>query len=287
MPLFMLISGYLFYFTIKKHSFKYNLKTRFKGLLLPIIIWQTIWILVGDCQNPKNQDMLFVVNSYMNTLWFITSVLFNSLIVLLCNKFAKDSLLLYSVIFIISLFIPNYHGYNLYVFMLPYFLCGYFYNKTGGIKTIANWKKTIIWLIFLVVLFSFLLYHYGINDYVYTSGTFIIKNRMISVPQVYTDIFRWAIGLIGSLCVILSFKLACTQNTKSSILMCLGTIGTKTMGLYIISTYLFKLFYLLPIKDINYTYILAECILVIIFSYLLTWLIEQNKYTRICLLGGR
>ena len=203
MPLFMLISGYLFYFSIQKHSYEHNLKTRFKGLFVPIIIWQTIWILLLDCHNPNNHHVLFVFNSYLNTLWFITSVFFNSLIVLLCNKYAKDSLLLYGVVFIISLFIPNYHGYNLYVFMLPYFLCGYYYNKTGGIKGKMNWKMIITGFFSLVIIFSILLYHYGTNDYAYTSGTFIIKNHMISMSQIYTDIFRWLIGLIGSLCVIL------------------------------------------------------------------------------------
>jgi fucose 4-O-acetylase-like acetyltransferase len=287
MPLFMLISGYLFYFTIQKHSYKYNLKTRFMGLLLPIIIWQTLWILLGDFYNPNNHNVLFIFNSYLNTLWFITSVFLNSLIVLLCNKYAKDSLLLYGAVFFISLFVPNYHGYNLYVFMLPYFLCGYLYNKTGGIKIAMNWKKEIICFIFFFILFSILLYHYGINDYAYTSGTYIMKNHMISVSQIYTDIFRWTIGFIGSLCVILLTKLICNTNVQSLFLKSLGIIGTKTMGLYIISTYLFKLFYLLPINDSNYRYIIIECIIVTLISYMLTWLIEQNKYSRKFLLGGR
>lgn len=287
MPLFMLISGFLFYFTIQKHSYKYNMKTRFMGLLIPIIIWQTLWILIGDFYNPNNHNVLFIFNSYLNTLWFITSVFINSLVVLICNKYAKDSLLLYIAIFIISLFIPNYHGYNLYVFMLPYFLCGYLYNKTGGIKVTMNWKVDLTCLIFLFILFSILLYHYRINDYAYTSGTFIMRSHMISVSQIYTDIFRWIIGLIGSLCVILLTKLICNTKERSLFLKCLCIIGTKTMGLYIISTYLFKLFYLLPIKDSNYTYILIECIVVTLISYMLTWLIEQNNYSRKLLLGGR
>ena len=287
MPLFMLISGYLFYFAIQKHSYEHNLKTRIKGLFVPIILWQTIWILLWDCHNPINHNVLYVFNSYLNTLWFITSVFFNSLIVLLCNKYAKDSLLLYIIIFIISLFIPNYHGYNLYVFMLPYFLCGYFYNKTGIIKGTMNRKTIITGFFSLVILFSILLYHYRINDYAYTSGTFIIKNHMISMSQICTDIFRWIIGLNGSLCVIFLIVLIYKTKTHNFLLKFLSFTGTKTMGLYIISTYLFKLFYLLPIKENCYTYNMIECILVIAISYLLTWLIEQNQYCRILLLGGR
>lgn len=286
MPLFMLISGYLFYFTLQKHPFRHNLKTRFKSLLLPIILWQTIWLLVFDCHNPNNHNILFIFNSYLNTLWFLSSVFINSLIVLFCNKYTKDSLLLYGVIFILSLFIPNYHGYNLYVYMLPYFLCGYYYNKLG-VKIAMNQDKLIISFFALVFFFSILLSHFDINDYAYTSGTFIIRNHTLSISQIYTDIFRWVIGLTGSLCVILLFYLICTFNRQSPVLKSLSTIGTKTMGLYIISTYIFKLFYLFPINNYNGVYILIECTLVTLISYLFTWIIEQNKYTRTYLLGGR
>ena len=286
MPLFMLISGYLFYYSIQKHSYMYNLKTRFYGLFVPILIWQTIWILY-DYHNPNNHNGLYLFNSYLNTLWCLTSVLINSLIVLLGNKYAKDSPLLYGIVFVISLFIPNYHGYNLYVFMLPYFLCGYFYNKLGGIEFSMTWKKQISFFLFLVILFITLLCFYELGDYAYTSGTFIIKNHMISTSQINTDIFRWGIGGIGSLCIIFLINLIYKSNKQLSIWKYLSAIGAKTMGLYIISTYLFKMFHLLSINDFSYTFIVFECIIVILISYLLTWLIEQNKYSKKYLLGGR
>lgn len=287
MPLFMLISGYLFCFTVKKYSFNYILKTRFTNLIIPIIVWQTIWNFIEDLKNQNNPSFLFVFDSYINTLWFITSVFFNSLVVVFCNKYAKDSLLLYGLIIIISLFIPNYYGYNLYVYMLPYFLCGYFYNKVGGITNKLNRIIIISRYIFLIILFLFLLYHFDTKDYAYTSGTFIIRNHDISTSQICTDIFRWAIGFIGSLCVILSVKFIYTRHDQSILLVYMSIIGTKTMGLYIISTYLFKLFYLLHIKEANYIYIVIECIIVTLISYLLTWLIEQNSFLKKYLLGGR
>jgi hypothetical protein len=41
------------------------------------------------------------------------------------------------------------------------------------------------------------------------------------------------------------------------------------------------------VKDINYIYIMIECFSVTIFSYLLTWIIEQNLCLSFFLLGGR
>lgn len=286
MPLFMLISGYLFHFSIQNHSFLHNLKTRFNSLLLPIIVWQTIWILLGGLNNYDG-GVLYIFNSYLNTLWFISSVFINCIIVLLCNKFAKDSFIIYGMIFSLSLFIPNYHGYNLFVFMFPYFIGAYFYNKAGGIKKNFNNRIKVAGVACILVLFALLLLHYDINDYAYTSGTFIVRNRVFSATQMYTDVFRWGIGLIGSLCVIIFFDIICTKCPQLLIIRGLRIIGTKTMGLYIVSTYLFKLFHLLPINEFNYLYIIIESIMTISLSYLLICFIEKNKYTRAYLLGGR
>lgn len=287
MPLFMLISGYLFFFSIQNHPFGYNLKTRLKTLLLPIIIWQTIWLILTEFQVLTGLSASFFFYTYLNTLWFITSVFINSLIVLFCNKFINDSICLYCFIIFLSLFIPNIHSYNLYVFMFPYFLCAYFYNKTGGLMKTYNKSIKMICSICLSILFALLLSHYEISDYAYTSGTCIIKNHMFSVAQFYTDIFRWSIGLIGSLCVISFFDIFFSTIQRLQIIKGLCTIGTKTMGLYIISTYLFKFFYLLPIKEFSYTFIMIESILTISISYFIIWLIEKNRYTRTYLLGGR
>lgn len=287
MPLFMLISGYLFYFSIQKHPLGYNLKTKLKTLLIPIIIWQTIWLFLTEFHVLTELCASYFFYTYLNTLWFITSVFINSYIVLICNKFVNDSICFYCLIIIISLFIPNIHGYNLYVFMFPYFLCAYLYNKTGGLLKTDNKSVKTIGFICLSCFFAILLSRYEISDYAYTSGTCIIRNRMFSIAQFYTDIFRWSIGLIGSLCVILFFDIIFSKGQQLRIIKGLCVIGTKTMGLYIISTYLFKCFYLLPIKEFSYINILIETILTISISYFIIWLLEKNKYTRTYLFGGR
>ena len=286
MPLFMLISGYLFHFSIEKHSFGQNFAIRIKTLIIPIITWQTIWLLIMEFDSIKELCVSFYFYRYLNTLWFLTSVFINSTIVLICNKYFNDSIILYSIIFIILLFIPNCHSYNLYVYMFPYFVCAYLFNKTGGLK-----KKNNKWKNFgvggLVIIYLFLIYHYETTDYAYTSGTFIFPNNMLSMTQICTDIFRWSIGLIGSICIIMIIDYICSKKLHFILIKGLCRIGTKTMGLYIISTYLFKCFYLLPVNELCYTYILIETTLTICISLLIIWLIEHNKYLNILLLGGR
>lgn len=289
MPLFMLVSGYLFYFTLQKYSFISVIISRIKSLLVPVLVWQTLWLIVGDNNDFSKSGVLGLFNCYLNTLWFISSVFINSIVVLLCNKYAHDSLFIYSSFMVASLFIPNYYGYNLYVFMLPFFLCGYFFNKVGRQK-IASLNNMPFFLFLLVLVFLILLSYFDRNDYVYTSGTFIIRNKEIFAPQILIDCYRWFIGLVGSLCVIITIVLLQSIKTLRfliKLLRSLSVIGTKTMGLYIISTYCFQLFHLLPIDSFCYLYHILEFVMVICISYLLILLIEQNKYLRKYLLGGR
>ena len=48
MPLFMLVSGYLFYGSIVRHSWTNNLKFRFSKLLLPVVFWNTLYLCISN-----------------------------------------------------------------------------------------------------------------------------------------------------------------------------------------------------------------------------------------------
>ena len=52
MPLFMVISGYLFSGTIERYSFPCVLQSRFTKLLLPIFIWNSLFLLIQNFINP-------------------------------------------------------------------------------------------------------------------------------------------------------------------------------------------------------------------------------------------
>ena len=51
MPLFMVISGYLFSGTIERYSFPCVLQSRFTKLLLPIFIWNSLFLLIQNFIN--------------------------------------------------------------------------------------------------------------------------------------------------------------------------------------------------------------------------------------------
>ena len=128
---------------------------------------------------------------------------------------------------------------------------------------------------------------YSRDDYVYVSGTNIIKSGRISFKMINTNLFRWSIGFIGSFLFYAISMNYYNQKRNNDIIYFFEKIGTRTLGIYIISDYSFRFFYLLPIESLNYFIITIEIICITCASYIFTWLIEKNHFTRKLLLGGR
>ena len=111
MPLFMLISGYLFHFSIEKHSFGENITIRIKTLIIPIITWQTIWLLIIEFDSLTDSCASYYFYTYLNTLWFLTSVFINSIIVLITLYYYILSLLL------------SYYSYQIGIVTICMYIC--------------------------------------------------------------------------------------------------------------------------------------------------------------------
>ena len=112
MPLFMMISGYLFGFSVKKHSFNDNLLGKLKSLLVPIAFWSipvTFIDIIKYSPERLNPWDFFktYLNEFIGQFWFLWSVLLCSVVVLIVNRFLKDSIIVYVVIFGLTFVIPN------------------------------------------------------------------------------------------------------------------------------------------------------------------------------------
>jgi len=289
MPVFMLISGYLYRFTVQKYSYESIIKSRITSLLIPILIWHSLYILVKYIEVGDEYFANFYFSSYVRYLWFLWAVFWNSLIVAFVNKLTNDSPAIYLLLFILFLFLPNIYNINYYVYMYPYYICGYYLNdcQSQTLTYIKNKLTSSTCIIILSFLFILLLHYYSREYYVYESGTSIIHNKSISIPMILINIYRWTIGFIGS---FLFFTLSAFLYDKSKeliIKMYLSEIGKRTLGIYIISDYSFRFFYYLPIYELNYFFIIIEAILILCASFIVTLELESNYFTRKLLLGGR
>lgn len=284
MPIFMIISGYLYYFTIKKYSTKTIIKSRANNLLIPIFTFTIIkYIIVKPYMN--NGYIAYVIQFLFNcvfNLWFLWAVLFCSLGVLVINKLYKDKIIIYCLIFIISFFVPDVFFLNLYKFMYPYFVAGYLinkYNKTQDIKGIICNKN---YFFITTIIYFILLAFYNNDSYIYTTGHCILNGNIIYL--LLNNIYRMVIGFVGSLFVTMILYFAYKKINLKHI----SYIGKKSLGIYALSDIIFV--YILPIitasiQKFNILYTFIETVIILSFCLGMVWILEKNQYTKYIFLG--
>lgn len=290
MPLFMLVSGYLFYGSITRHSSKFNLKTRFTSLLIPIIAWNTINLIIVDTHTLMKGNSVSLIDnaqSYLTATWFLWSIFWCSIIVLIVNKCLKDNIVAYILVGFVLLILPNVYGIPYHAFMYPFFIVGFLWNKYKMYGKYSVLSPPIKWSILsaFMVLFIFLCTKYTKTDYVYISGTCIVTNDqgvLLNYNQLCVDVFRYIIGFTGSVTILLIVKL--TYNyTGDKLNFIVSAIGRKSMGIYVISVPFINSYVLsrMPFRDyIGLGGGIVEAVLTIAFTFTCTIILEKNKVTK-------
>lgn len=291
MPLFIMISGYLSHSSINKNNLKETIISKFKSLIIPILIWSIIpFFILLDYVNIISSIKLFL-SVFSTNLWFLWSLFYINILVKIINKYFKDNIFIYILLFLITFILPNnliikYFNiqFSLYSYMYLYFMLGYFYKKYNleeKLKKLINYKTLIINSIIFILLLIF----FSKEDYIYLSGINIIGNY----KQILIDLYRYLIGLIGSIEILLLVKYL-IPKLNDKIKDKLTYLGKNTLGIYIVSSIIHP--YLLPIitkgiSNINYIFIIIESIIIILISILVIELIKKNKILNKYLLGDK
>lgn len=137
----------------------------------------------------------------------------------------------------------------------------------------------------LFIIFSILVLFFSKSAYIYTSGHCITNNNIIF--QLAINIYRYIIGLIGSLLTIIGFYKFSNKKRINSII---SYIGQRTIGIYIISGFINT--YVLTsltwrLNDINYLLTIIETVSIIIISLVIVEIIQHYKFFNKILLGNR
>ena len=291
MPLFIMISGYLSYNSLNKNSLKETFISKFKSLIIPLFFWSIIPFIINLEFYSIIESLKLFIAVFSTNLWFLWSLFYINILVKLINKYFKDNIFIYILSFLITFILPNtfvikYFNiqFSLYSFLYFYFLIGYFYKKYN-LEDKLNKLFNIKTLIINTIIFILLLIPFSTNDYIYVSGINIIGNY----KQLFIDLYRYLLGLLGSIELLLLIKLLLPKikdNLKDKLLY----LGKNTLGVYIISSIIHP--YLLPIitKDlanINYLFIFIESIIILIISIIIIELIKKNKFLSKYLLGEK
>ena len=282
MPLFMLISGYLFYSSAQKYTTRELLKKKVVTILIPLLSFSIIDLTI-NILFKRTITFNIIFQTFFGKLWFLWAIIILSFITTFIKKFFKDNIIIYLILFILTFFVPTKFNIQLYAFLYPYFIIGYFSYKYKNIfiKNININIKYILNLI-IFIFFIILLCFYNYHSYIYTSGMSIINN----ISQIFIDLYRLIIGIIGSTLVIITVINLCdkVRINKSNYIL---DIGRNTLGIYAISNFLFiimkKITY--NFDGINYIYLIIEGFIVIMVCMLIIKIIRKNRILAKLLLG--
>lgn len=278
MPLFICISGYLFYFSLKKYDLHTLLKKKVIRLFIPLILFAVIHLLIqiisgefGSSFGPLKCIKALIRNVCFD-LWFIWATIV-AMIVVIIGYNIKNKIL--RVIYCgclggIILLLPDFLTSGLYEYMLPYFVIGFYIGKSNSLQKLSQVKLKFI--LVLGVLFIVCFSCWNVSTYIYNSSMYVY-----SLKSLYAWIIRFLSGVIG--CALFSIVVFYTSKyipdfIKRSIMFA----GNNSLWIYILNTYTVKL---ISRVTSNFSYslgaLLLEAFICIILYYIILSFLGGKK----------
>ena len=238
MPIFMLVSGYLFYYSFRKRTMVELLEHRMRGMLQPIVMGtflNNVLLLLPGLILSNSLFFLYgaLFQGIGEFLWFLWTVLYSSLIVGFCCKVTEklhlQVLLLILGVFVI-LMLPQW---NETLYMYPYFVagffCGRFRKEAGKVYRIARYLALVV--------FPFMLAFYTKNHYIYVTPVYSEELGLAASMEI--AFYRWAIGFVGSICLLAVMEFFLWLGEKApAVNRCLqgvSCLGRNSLQIYCLS----------------------------------------------------
>lgn len=252
MPLFMIISGYYAWNSVRRAVTAGERKTMIRKKCIYLITPNVAWKLIEFVY-------MFAINSYvywgfrfflkdlvlgmLTNFWFLWAILYSFLLVCLMHYRLRDSVWVYFLIFVAMFFTPDGMALNAYKYMLPYYLIGFYANKNKErmLSTkiyqeifqkgrLRNGLAVLVSGIVFWVLFSF----FTEDSFIYLTGYKLIgKNYVV---QLQIDLYRFLVGFCGIVFWTLVWRMLLELHGKRGIVVrVLSYLGRRGLGIYIIS----------------------------------------------------
>ncbi len=242
MPLFMLISGYLFYGSCQKRDLFELLKHRISTLAWVIVTFSIIsyYLYNMPANLIKSHEYVSIVTLILaddwlvnlRSLWFLWSVMACSVSVAVAFKLFKGAWLPMVMSVVIGIVVCCIFPLStLNLFMLPFFIVGFLCARHEWLQ--CGIFKAI--LMSSVIVFPLMLHFYDRNSFIYTTGMFSQEHGVLKSLGI--DCFRWGIGLFGSafaLCVLGLLSSFCKCRPK--VFRLFELLGIYSLQVYVIQT---------------------------------------------------
>lgn len=284
MPLFFVISGFLFSSSLRKPAADF-FKQKSLQLLLPSVVWALI---LGVIDYPilkdEPMDILKVLNPQSWHIWFLRELFISSALVYLAFGLVKKGWLAAMLCLLAVLIIPYF---EIQRSLLPAFLAGMllrrnYFKITGQARYL---------LPAVAVVFAVLLIFWETKYTLYFTtfpSVFHINGMSFNFQQFGLALYRIIIGIAGSVIMWLGIRMLYRDNRFLGLL---ARVGTLTMGIYIFQTLILEKIIPLFINlegVPHVAYILVTFITAITVTLLTGWLTlvtNKNRYTGLIFLG--
>ena len=294
MPLFMIVSGFLFKYSSDKYVWHDVIRRKIAQLLIPIICWSLIpFIADVFIFKTVHMDMTIIgiIKRYasitIRNLWFLWAIFLCSIATELIKQYLKNNVFFHILLLIAFFFVPDSYNLHLYKFMYPFFIVGYYYNGNFIYKKLLGFSKKVLCTMVMAVaiIYVFGMSFYNTESYIYISGYTLLGKDYCD--QILIDVYRFLIGLLGSV-VVMGIIWCCYQFILPKLTGWMSYIGKNTLGIYIVSGYIYN--YILPsltqdIESLNWGLILVECAVILAVSILIDYVIKRFKVLSTMLLG--
>lgn len=258
MPLFCMLSGFFFKWN---YSLKDFIKKKSCSILLPYFVWCFITYVVfrsiGDIYNlyVYNEHIHFMawLNCFCKSLttwgwWFLRALAFSFIYAYCSIKITRKRVCMsmsLSVLFLwicsFSGIIPNNHPtLNGFIYLYPFFA---FAIIIGRKWSFIEKHSKLIFIIFLFVFIILQCFWKGYPDTFYRMNTSVFEPEgafgIIGVAVITKTLYRFLLGVSGSITIILLFRML---SYPPKIVHLIQPIGTSTLGIYILHSFVFDLF---------------------------------------------
>lgn len=284
MPLFMMISGYLFYYSLYRLSTHTIITKRFLQLIIPSIAWFILESLIIG----RNINFSNIKYGAVFPFWFLSALFAISVTYAIChmlnNKFAG---VIFTAIFVISLMCGDEWNMDRIKFMAPYFLIGVlshnFHEIISQKKHYIGITSVCLWIVTLIF--------WNREFYIYI--TKMSYHNTDAWGQTYIILYRFIAGFAGCFSVVYLYGFF---NKKNNLFFKMTAfLGLYTLPIYIISTLILsRIASHLTINELCTNPFVYNLIISPAFSFfiigiclLITRILKMSKIASVILLGGK
>lgn len=285
MPLFMLLSGYFFASSINRHSKISIILRKCYQLLLPVFAWSSLRIILIAIKHKSEfritEYISWWISDSCKNFWFIWVTFALCITVLLINVVSKDSILLYFILFILLLIIPD-GEIGSYKFMYPYFVCGYLIGKKGISLDEIHWinskRYAIAYSCIFVIGFLFF------RKEILTEMNYCLFASQSFGQNIFRILYKYFIGAFGTLAAI---SLICILYKECRANNIISVLGQETLGIYIIQVLLNHIVLRTVTQNFSHNILINffEMIVELFVCHIMIQIVSKTKWTRFLFLG--